>query len=107
MQQNLMSSISLVCLMCPIMSLKGAHISHINDCWCYIKIQYKVARPVSTNKASEAAFLLKAVYRKVGMFKYPKVFQCDNGSECRSYVTKLLKKHNVDIRRATEKYKST
>ena len=41
------------------------------------------------------------------MFKYPKIFQCDNGSEFKNEVTKLLEKHNVDIRRATTKYKHT
>ena len=41
------------------------------------------------------------------MFKYPKVFQCENGSEYKSDVTKLLQKHNVDIQRATAKYKHT
>ena len=39
------------------------------------------------------------------MFKYPRVFQCDNGSEFKRDVTKLLEKHNVDIRRTTTKYK--
>ena len=37
------------------------------------------------------------------MFKYPKVFQCEFKSE----VTNLLEKHNIDIRRATAKYKHT
>ena len=41
------------------------------------------------------------------MFKYPKVFQCDNGSEFKNEVTKLLEKHNTDTRRATTKYKHT
>ena len=41
------------------------------------------------------------------MFKYPKAFQCDNGSEFKNEVTKLLEKHSVDIRRATTKYKHT
>ena len=41
------------------------------------------------------------------MFKYPKVFQCDNGSEFRNEVIKLLEKHSVDIQRATTKYKHT
>ena len=41
------------------------------------------------------------------MFKYPKTFQCDNGSELKNEVTKLLEKHNVEIRRATKKYKHT
>ena len=34
-------------------------------------------------------------------------FQCDNGSEFKSKVTKLLEKHSVEIRRATTKYKHT
>ena len=41
------------------------------------------------------------------MFNYPKTFQCDNGSEFKNEVTKLLEKHNVEIRRATTKYKHT
>ena len=44
---------------------------------------------------------------KGGVFKYPKAFQCDNGSEFKNEATKLLEKHNVDIRRATAKYKHT
>ena len=44
---------------------------------------------------------------KQSMFKYPKAFQCDNGSEFKNEVTKLLEKHNVDIQRATTKYKHT
>ena len=41
------------------------------------------------------------------MFKYPKTFQYDNGSEFKNEVTKLLEKHEVEIRRATTKYKHT
>ena len=41
------------------------------------------------------------------MFKHPKAFQIDNASEFKNEVTKLLKKYNVDIRRATTKYKHT
>ena len=41
------------------------------------------------------------------MFKYPKVFQRDNGSEFKNERTKLFEKHNVDIPRATTKYKHT
>ena len=67
--------------------------------------RYKVARPLRTKKSSEVAFVLEAIYKKGGVFKYPKTFQCDNGSEFKNEVTKLLEKHNVDIRRATTKYK--
>ena len=69
--------------------------------------RYKVARPLKTIYSSEVAFVLEAVYKKGGVFKYPKVFQCDNDSEFKNEVTKLLEKHNVDIRRATTKYKHT
>ena len=69
--------------------------------------RYKVARPLRTKKSSEIAFLLEAIYKKGGVFKYPKAFQCDNGSEFKNEVTKLVEKHSVDIRRATAKYKHT
>ena len=69
--------------------------------------RYKVARPLKTKKSSEVAFVLEAIYKKGGVFKYPKVFQCDNGSELKNEVTKLLEKHNGDIRRATTKHKHT
>ena len=46
--------------------------------------------------------MLKTIYKEGGVFKYPKVFQCDNGSEFKRDVTKLLEKHNADNRRATQ-----
>ena len=51
--------------------------------------------------------MLEAIYKKGGVFKYLKTFQCDNGSEFKNEVKKLLEKHNVYIRRATTKYKHT
>ena len=69
--------------------------------------RYKVAWPLRTKKSNEVAFVLQAIYKRGGVFKYPKVFHCDNGSEFKKEVTKLLEKHNVDIRRATTKYKHT
>ena len=43
--------------------------------------RYKVAKPLTTKKSSEVAFVLGIVYKKKGgLFKYPKVFQIDNGS---------------------------
>ena len=68
---------------------------------------YKVVRPLRTKKSSEVASVLEAIYKKGGVFKYPKTFQCDNGSEFKNKVTKLLEKHNVDIRRAAMKYRHT
>ena len=69
--------------------------------------RYKVVRPLKTKTSSNVAFVLEAIYKKGGVFKYPKVFQRDNGSEFKDDVTKLLEKHNVDIRRATMKHKHT
>ena len=51
--------------------------------------------------------MLETATKKGGVFRYPKAFQIDNGSEFKSEVTKLLKKHGVDIRRATRKYQHT
>ena len=46
-------------------------------------------------------------WKKGGVFKYPKLFQCGNGPEFKSEVTKFLEKQNVNIRRTTTKYKYT
>ena len=69
--------------------------------------RYRVAGALKTKKSSEVAFVLEAIYKKGCVFKYPKVFQCNNGLEFKNEVKKLLEKHNVDIRRATTKYKHT
>ena len=69
--------------------------------------RYKVSRALRTKKSSEVAFVLESIYKKSGVFKYPKLFQCDNGSEFESEVTKLPEKHNVNIQRTTTKYKHT
>ena len=37
------------------------------------------------------------------MFKYPKVFQCDNEYEFKSSVIKLLKNRNADIKNKNKK----
>ena len=63
--------------------------------------------PLGQKKSSEFAFVLEAIYKKGGAFKYLKTFQCDNDSEFKNEVTKLLEKHNVEIWRATAKYKHT
>ena len=67
--------------------------------------RYKVARPLRTTKSSKVAFVLEAIYKTVGVFKYPKAFQCDNGSEFKNKVTKLLEKNSIEIPRATTKHK--
>ena len=69
--------------------------------------RYKVAKPIKIKGSSEVAFVLEAIYKRGGVFRYPKAFQCDNGSEFKNEVAKLLEKHTVDVRRATTKYKHT
>ena len=49
--------------------------------------------------------MLDSIYKKGGVFKYPKTFQYDNGTEFKNEVTKLLEKHNFDIRRVITKCK--
>ena len=44
---------------------------------------------------------------KVGPLTYPKIFQCDNGSEFKGDVTKMLEKNKVKIQRVTSEYKHT
>ena len=44
---------------------------------------------------------------KVGPLTHPSTFQCDNGSEFKGDVTKMLEKNEVKIRRVTTKYKYT
>ena len=54
--------------------------------------RYKVSRALRTKKSSEVAFVLESIYKKSGVFKYPKLFQCGNGPEFENEVTKLLEK---------------
>ena len=51
--------------------------------------------------------MLDAIYEKVGVFKYPVVFQCDNAPEFKSDLAKLLEKQNFDIQRTKLKRKHT
>ena len=69
--------------------------------------RYKVARSLRAKNSSEFAFKLEAIYMKSSVFKYPKTLRCDNGSEFKNEVTKLLDKRDVDIQTATTKYKHT
>ena len=51
-----------------------------------------------TKKSNLVILLLGAICKKGGVFKYPKIFQGDDGPEFKSDVTKLLKKHNAEIK---------
>ena len=68
--------------------------------------RFKVARPLRTKQARDVAEMIADIY-KVGPLKYPKIFQCDNGSEFKGDVTKMLEKNEVKIQRVTTKYKHT
>ena len=68
--------------------------------------RYKVTRPLRTKQACDVAEMIADIY-KVGPLKYPKIFQCDKGSEFKGKVTKMLEKHEVKIRRVMMKYKHT
>ena len=66
--------------------------------------RFKVARPLRTKQVRDVAEMIADIY-KVGPLKYPKIFQCDNGSEFKGDVTKMSEKNEVKIRQVTMKYK--
>ena len=68
--------------------------------------RYKVVSPLRTKQAIDVIEMIADIY-KVGPLTYPKIFWCDNGSEFKADVTKLLEKYEVKIRRVTTKYKQT
>ena len=68
--------------------------------------RYKVSRLLRTNQARDMAEMIANIY-KVGPLTYPKIFQCDNGSEFKGEITKMLEKHKVKIWRVTTKYAHT
>ena len=68
--------------------------------------RYKVVRPLRTKQARVVAKMIADIC-KVRPLNYPKIFQCDNGSEFKGDVTKMLEKNEVKIQRVTTKYKHT
>ena len=66
----------------------------------------KAARPLRMKQAKDAAEMIADIY-KVGPLTYPKIFQCDNGSESKVGVTKMLEKHGIKIHQVTMKCKHT
>ena len=68
--------------------------------------RYKVLRPPRTKQEKDMAEMIANIY-KVGPLMYPKIFKCDNGSEFKGEVTKMLEKHEVKIQQVTMKYKHT
>ena len=68
--------------------------------------RFKIVRPLQTKQVRDVAEMLADIY-KFGPLKYPKIFQCDNGSEFKGDVTKMLEKNEVKIQRVMTKYKHT
>ena len=68
--------------------------------------RYKVTRPLRTKQARDVAEMIADIY-KVGPLTYPSTCQCDNGSEFKGEVTKMLEKQEVKIRRVMTKYAHT
>ena len=68
--------------------------------------RYKVARPLRIKQVHNVAEMIADIC-KVGPLTYSKIFQCDNGSEFKGEVTKMLEKHEVKIQRVTTKCKHT
>ena len=58
--------------------------------------RYKVARPLRTKQARDMAEMIVDIY-KVGPLMYPSTFLCNNGSEFKGEMTKMLEKHEVKI----------
>ena len=68
--------------------------------------RFKVARLLRTKQARHVAEMIVDIY-KVGPLIYPKIFQCNNGSEFKGEMTKMLEKHEVKIWRVTTTYAHT
>ncbi|XP_057316785.1 uncharacterized protein LOC130657805 [Hydractinia symbiolongicarpus] len=68
--------------------------------------RYTVEWPLRTKEASEVAGMIQDIY-KAGPLHYPETCQCDNGSEFKLDVNKLLEGKGVEIKRATTKYHHT
>ena len=68
--------------------------------------RFKVARPLRMKQAHDVAEMIADIYKVVPL-TYPSTFQCNNGSEFKGEVTKMLEKHEVKIQRVTMKYKHT
>ena len=68
--------------------------------------RFNATRQMRTTQVRDVAEMIPDIY-KVGQLMYPKIFQCDNGSEFKGEVTKMLEKREVKIQRVTMKYKHT
>ena len=58
--------------------------------------RFKVVRPLRMKEIHDVAEMIADIY-KVGPLIYPEIFQCNNGSEFKGEVTKMLEKNEVKI----------
>ena len=58
--------------------------------------RFQVVRPLRTKQARDVAEIIANVY-KVGPLTYPKIFQCNNCSEFKGEVTKMLERQEIKI----------
>ena len=58
--------------------------------------RFKVVRPLRTKQARNVAEMIADIY-KVGSLTYPSIFQCNNGSEFKGEVTKMLKSKKLRL----------
>ena len=68
--------------------------------------RFTVARPLRTKQVRDVAEMIADIY-KVEPLMYPRIFQCDNGSEFKGEVTKMLEKNEVKIQQVMTKYAHT
>ena len=59
--------------------------------------RYKEAEPLTSTDSTEVANALSRIYKREPL-KWPKLFLVDPGREFMGSVTKLLTKHDVEIR---------
>ena len=71
-----------------------------------IASRHKIARPMRTKQAKDVTDMIANIF-KVSPLTYPKVFQCDDGSEFKAGVTKLLEKHRATMQCIMMKYQHT
>ena len=64
---------------------------------------YKASRPLKTKKATEVAEVFKDIYKR-GPLRYPEEMHVDSVTEFKSDVGKLMKEHNVTVKRAVTRY---
>ena len=105
MWQNLMSSISLTCFTCP-MFLKGTRTSIY---WRALMLHQDTRSPGPTELKNQAKLHLcyKQSIKRVACLNIPRYFNLIMGLSLKVKWQKFLEKHNVDIQRATTKYKHT